>query len=64
MRVVVDRTVCQGVGMCESFAPEVFEIGDDGVVTIDERQMAAVAPDVLQQAVDGCPTLALSVRQV
>jgi ferredoxin len=30
MQVVVDRTKCQGVGMCESIRPDVFEVADDG----------------------------------
>jgi ferredoxin len=34
MRVEVDRDVCVGSGTCELLAPEVFEVGDDGVVRL------------------------------
>lgn len=61
MRVVVDRGVCQGIGMCESFAPDVFEVGDDGQVEVHESAVAGTDRSLLQQAVDGCPTLALTL---
>ncbi len=63
MRVVVDRGVCQGVGMCESFAPEVFEVEDDGQVVVHESEVAGTDRETLQQAVDSCPTLALSLQE-
>ena len=34
MRVVVDLNVCNLHGLCVETAPEVFEIGDDGVLHI------------------------------
>ena len=61
MRVVVDADLCQGHGVCESEAPDVFEVGKDHkVVVLDvhppEDQRAAVG-----EAVRFCPTHALSV---
>jgi sterol 14-demethylase len=59
-RVVVDRDLCQGHGVCESEAPEVFEVPKREVVLLDERpddaQRAAV-----ESAVRYCPTHALSI---
>jgi sterol 14-demethylase len=58
-RVVVDRDLCQGHGVCESEAPGVFEVSKDAVLTIlDER------PDdrrAVEAAVKYCPTHALSI---
>jgi ferredoxin len=34
MKVVVDRELCQGHGQCEHSAPEVFEVGDDGLAYV------------------------------
>ena len=60
-RVEVDRERCVGSGSCEMLAPEVFEVGDDGVVAVllplsgpDDRALA-------EDAVQACPTRALSL---
>ena len=31
-KIIVDRERCTGLGVCESIAPEVFEVGNDGSV--------------------------------
>ena len=33
-RIVVDRDLCQGHGVCESEAPDVFAVSKDGVLTV------------------------------
>lgn len=64
-RVVVDRDLCQGHGVCESEAPDVFSLpkGAHQVVllldVIDENQRAAVA-----EAVKYCPTHALKIEEL
>ncbi len=57
-RVRVDRSRCLGTGGCEAVAPEVFEVGDDGVVRVlvDEADDEAV-----RDAVHACPTMALAL---
>ncbi|AII10826.1 ferredoxin [Rhodococcus opacus] len=59
MKIIVDRTKCTGLGICESLAPGKFEIDDDGslmllsdTVTDDER-------DEVDAAIAACPTEAL-----
>ena len=64
MRVTVDRDLCQGHGVCESEAPEVFSVSKAGELTIvdpnpPESMRAAVA-----QAVAFCPTAALRIEAV
>lgn len=62
MRIVADRTKCDGLGMCEAMAPDFFEVGDDGtVVVLDEHPGAEHRTD-LAAAVDACPVLALTLR--
>lgn len=62
MRVRVDREKCDGLGVCESVAPAVFELGGDGViVVINDKPPDSALPDV-QAAVDSCPTGALSIE--
>lgn len=61
MKVVVDRSKCTGLGICESLAPAFFEIDDNGELVqlregITEDELAAV-----EEAVQGCPTEALRI---
>ena len=60
-RVLVDRDLCVSSGMCESVAPAVFEIDDDGelVVLLDVVPAELLAD--AQAAARSCPTRALKV---
>ena len=44
---------CIGCGLCESTAPEVFEIGDDGLAHAIEEEVPEAAEDAAQEACDG-----------
>jgi sterol 14-demethylase len=60
-RVVVDADLCQGHGVCESEAPELFEVNRERKVDLlqasppDDQRRAA------ELAVKYCPTHALSI---
>jgi ferredoxin len=63
MRIVVDLGLCQGHGVCESEAPEVFGLSEDHHVALleetpDESHRAAV-----ELAVKYCPTHALRIEE-
>ncbi|MFM7070029.1 MAG: ferredoxin [Actinomycetes bacterium] len=60
-RIDVDADLCQGHGVCESEAPEVFEIGDDHRVRVLVDQPDADARPAVELAVRYCPTRALSI---
>jgi ferredoxin len=61
MRVVLDADLCQGHGVCESEAPEVFELGKGPPVRIvDERPADGLRAEV-EAAVRYCPTSALRI---
>ncbi|MFV9633419.1 ferredoxin [Mycobacterium neumannii] len=59
MRVEVDLDRCTGHGICESIAEDVFEVGDDGIVLIQEPERPESDRDRMQQAVTQCPAAAL-----
>jgi ferredoxin len=59
MRIVVDHDKCTGLGICESIADNVFEVGEDGQVVLLTEIVPEGSLDAVQQAVDGCPTGAL-----
>lgn len=59
MKVIVDRARCMGNGICEAIHPEVFEVGDDGIVVIHEDKLRAAERDRIIEAVESCPASAL-----
>jgi sterol 14alpha-demethylase len=60
-RVVVDRDLCQGHGVCESEAPEVFSVPKTGTVTLLVETPADEQRAKVELAVKYCPTHALTV---
>lgn len=59
MRVVVDLSKCTGHGICESIADDVFEVQDDGTVTILDAELPESDRRRMEQAVTECPASAL-----
>jgi ferredoxin len=59
VRVEVDLDRCTGHGICESIAEDVFEVGDDGVVVIENNERPESDRHRMQQAVTQCPVAAL-----
>ena len=60
-RIEVDRERCVGSGACEALAPDVFEVDDDGVLVVHRSEPAADELSDVQDAVQACPTRALSL---
>lgn len=61
MKIAADRDTCIGAGMCLVTAPEVFDQDDDGIVVLLADEAGPAEADVVRQAVDLCPSGALSV---
>ena len=62
MKIVVDRTRRAGLGLCEAVAPDVFEVDAAGDLVVHERAASDDRRAAVDEAVDGCPTRALSVE--
>jgi ferredoxin len=62
MKINVDTDRCTGHGVCESIEPEVFEVGDDGVVHLLTTDLTEAMRPNLESAVAECPTQALSLE--
>jgi ferredoxin len=63
VKVLLDRDLCQGHGMCVLEAPDVFALDKDD----DQVRLLAEEPDeswreAVMKAVRYCPTAALSVQ--
>ena len=63
MKVRVDTAKCSGIGLCEVAAPTVFEVGDDGQAHAINADPAEDDRAAVEQAVNECPTSALSIEE-
>ena len=59
VEVHVDR--CIGSGSCEMLAPEVFEVGDDGLVKLLDASPGVELHAKVRAAAESCPTSAISL---
>ena len=60
MRIHLDNAKCTGLGLCESFAPDVFEVQDDGTLLVHVQEVGEDRVEEVRQAVASCPTEALT----
>ena len=57
--VEVDRSRCLGTGVCCFYAPGTFDLDEEGRSFVVDRE--ADPDDALRNAVEACPTRALSI---
>ncbi len=62
MRIVVDRDLCEGHGMCEAMAHEFFELDDDDVMHVLDERPDEEHRSQLSAATEACPVLALALE--
>ncbi|SDS29924.1 ferredoxin [Microlunatus soli] len=63
VRVIADREVCIGSGMCTFAVPEVFEQSEqDGTVVLLQEQPAEGLIADVEDAVRSCPSQALRIE--
>ncbi len=63
MRIVLDENKCSSLGMCESVAPNFFEVGDDGALKLLNPAPPGDQRALMEEAVAACPTSALSIEE-
>lgn len=61
--IVVDRNRCTGIGICESIAPDRFEVDDDGTLVVHDS-ITDDGDAVVANAVRSCPAAALKLVPV
>ncbi len=61
MKVVVDRTLCEGNARCMEAAPSVFEVGDDDKSRVRLAQPPESLRERIKLAVRLCPRQAISI---
>ncbi len=55
MKATIDAETCTGCTLCCDIAPDVFEMGDDGLAHAKAEEVPAAAEATAQEAADGCP---------
>lgn len=60
-KIVVDFAKCSGIGICESIAPEFYEVNDDGDLVLLREDVHAADLASIEKTVLECPTAALSL---
>jgi ferredoxin len=63
MKIVVDLDLCQSHAVCESEAPEVFEVPKKGKVVVLDATPGEELRAQVDQAILHCPTHALSIEE-
>jgi ferredoxin len=63
MKVIVDFAKCTGLGICESMAPEFFEVNDDGELVLLKENVSDDELQSVEEAIAGCPTEALRIER-
>ena len=61
MKVKVDFDLCESNALCESLAPEVFELDDDDFLQLRKEEIRPDDEDAVRRAVAACPRAAISL---
>ena len=61
MKVKADYDLCEANALCESFAPDVFQVDDDDNLQILDDAVTDENRQRIEQAVAACPKAALSI---
>ena len=64
MRVIVVHVKCAGTGMCESCAPEVFEVQPDGSLVLLTDEPPEGISKAVRAAAESCPVEAISLEEI
>jgi ferredoxin len=57
-RIQIDRSLCSGFGVCAELAPEVIEVGKDGLAA---ARVGSTADATVLEAAAACPMAAITV---
>ena len=60
MKADVNKDACIGCGACAAICPEVFEMDDEGLSSVIKDEISEELKDDVEEAVDACPTSAIS----
>lgn len=56
LQICANRDTCRGYGNCVLAAPELFELDDDGLVVVLQREVDESLRGQVERAIYDCPT--------
>jgi ferredoxin len=62
MRIEVDWDLCESNGVCMGVIPEVFQLGDDDMLSVLQPQVTPENESLVREAVRQCPRQAISIE--
>ena len=63
MKVIVDRTRCQGHARCYAIAPTLFDLDDEGYILPGDIDVPAEMEALARRGVRACPERALTLAE-
>ncbi|MGO9158062.1 ferredoxin [Mycobacterium sp.] len=63
MRIEVDWDLCESNGVCMGIIPEVFQLGDDDMLTVLQPEVTPENESLVREAVRQCPRQAISIEE-
>ena len=63
MKVYVDVKHCMGNARCAAVAPELFELNDEGYVTVSEVDVPEGLEEQAHVAIESCPEQVLTLAE-
>ena len=61
-RLLVDKSRCEGYGLCEQAAPDLVHLNDDDELVIDVSEIDSESRRLADSAVRACPVAALRIQ--
>jgi ferredoxin len=62
MRIEVDWDLCESNGVCMGIIPEVFQLGDDDMLSVLQPEVTPENESLVREAVRQCPRQAISIK--
>lgn len=63
MKIVIDRSLCQGHGQCEEITSSLFRVADDGVAVALKDVESADETALIREAIRRCPADAITLSE-
>jgi ferredoxin len=62
-KIEVDWGLCESNGVCMGIIPEVFQLGDDDMLTVLQEEVTPENEAQVRDAVRQCPRQAISITE-
>jgi len=59
-KIIIDRDLCCGYGVCKEICPQVFELDDAGIVVLLTETIPEGLEEETVEAAEACPQMAIT----